>query len=102
MTGYQIAPYRPYSPVYRERVLGQASPAPVTETFPNASIVVGLVNSTILAGAAWVGIRSGMREKGLFSGVSWTIGILAAVGGLFSLGMTTGMIVNKVFPKSSA
>lgn len=102
MTGYQIAPYRPYSPVYGGRILGQPDSASVTETFPNMSIVVGLVNSTILAGAAWVGIRSGMREKGFFSGVSWTIGILAGIGGLFSLGMTTGMIVNKVFPKSNA
>jgi hypothetical protein len=102
MIGYQVASYRPYSPVYGGRVLGQSDAAPAVETFPNMSIVVGLVNSTIMAGAAWVGIRSGMREKGVFSGVSWTIGILAGIGGLFSLGMTTGLIVNRVFPKSNA
>lgn len=99
MTGYQVASYRPYVPVYASRALGQ--PTAQVEKFPTSSIMLGVINTAILGGAAWVGIRAGMKEHGFYSGLGWTIGILAGMAGVMALGMTTGLVVNSVFPKSN-
>jgi hypothetical protein len=49
------------------------------------AVVVGMLVS---AGAAWVGYSTGVREKGLLSGLGWVVGVgasIAAIGGLSAL-----------------
>lgn len=48
---------------------------------------MGVVALALSAGGTWVGLRTGLREKGFLSIAGWTVGVAAALTGLTSLGL---------------
>lgn len=67
----------------------------LTTTQRHMAIALGSAETLFGALATWVGVRAGLREKGVFSALGWAV---AAGGGLFAmvnlLG-TVGMINEK-------
>lgn len=52
-----------------------------------ASAVVGLTSLAITAGGTWVGIRTGIKEKGFLSFTGWIVGIASGLGAAANLGV---------------
>jgi len=71
-------------------------PAPLTSNQRTMAIALGSAETAFGALSTWVGVRAGLREKGIFSILGWAV---AAGGGLFTvvnlLG-TVGMISRTV------
>lgn len=86
-----------FSPLTYRPALGQAlpalaptldlSPVPATAEAVPAGLGTGLsvLSTLISAGGTWVGIHTGLKERGLLSFTGWMIGILSGVNGLLSL-----------------
>lgn len=66
----------------RSRALGQIRPASADIPLLVGASAVGLALS---AAAAWVGIRAGLREKGLLSVAGWAVGVAGALRGVLGL-----------------
>lgn len=89
MVGYQPR----YAPVYSRRIspvrLGQEAPAPQSKLTPGIirTAMVGglLVETTLGAAGAWVGLYAGQKASGLLSIAGYVVGTLSAVSGLVSL-----------------
>ena len=54
-------------------------------------MAIGLGVAAVSVGAAWVGIHTGIKEKGFLSFTGWTVGILAGLSGLFTLATVAGL-----------
>jgi hypothetical protein len=99
---YYPPAYRPsYQPVH---VLAQAAPStafsPTPTDVPFGAIVQGTFNTAIFGAATWVGVRTGLRDRGFYSGLGWTVGILAGIGGLMSVGQTVDLIIGALSKKT--
>lgn len=57
----------------------------------NMGIVVGLGYTVVSAGVTWVGIHTGIKEKGFLSFTGWTVGILAGLSSLLTLATVAGL-----------
>lgn len=77
MIVYKLASYRP--PAFRppRMCLGQSA-----GTVRYTGLGLSLIMTTLGAAGAWVGIHTGVKEKGWLSAAGWTMGV---VGGLFGL-----------------
>jgi len=72
--------------------------APVAEAVGKVAgvgMVVGAGVLALSAGTAWVGIHTGVKEKGFLSFTGWTVGVLAGLGGLLTLTTIAGLGVIK-------
>jgi hypothetical protein len=65
-------------------------------------IVVGLGYTVVSAGATWVGIHTGIKEKGFLSFTGWTVGVLAGLSSLLTLATVAGLGVIAGTAKSVA
>lgn len=65
-------------------------------------MVVGLGYTVVSAGATWVGIHTGIKEKGFLSFTGWTVGILAGLSSLLTLATVAGLGVIAGTAKSVA
>lgn len=97
-----------FSPLSYRPSLGQALPAlaPTINLSPapagapvNAALGTGLsiLSTAISAGGAWVGIHTGIKERGLLSFTGWMIGILSGVNGFLNLASSiyyAGLLIN--------
>lgn len=72
-----VAP-RPYVPAR----LGQAAEPPISK---NKAAVVMSVLTVFGAGVAWVGISTGLRERGILSVAGWGVGIAGGLLGVLGL-----------------
>jgi hypothetical protein len=54
-------------------------------------IVVGLGYTVVSAGVTWVGIHTGIKEKGFLSFTGWTVGVLAGLSSLLTLATVAGL-----------
>jgi len=91
-----VLAYRPV--LVPVRFLAQGTPAqaaakapePVPERCKVAEeILFGIGGTVFGAAAAWVGARSGLRDKGPYSALGWGV---AAVGGLFAVFSAAGAL----------
>jgi hypothetical protein len=57
----------------------------------NLGIAIGLGYTVVSAGASWVGIHTGIKEKGFLSFTGWTVGILAGLSSLLTLTTVAGL-----------
>ena len=75
--------WRPAYPVPRSRRLAQAAPS----NQRTAKTVEAGFDTAIFAGVAYLGLRTGMKEKKgtTLSVVGWTVGVLGVAKGLLSL-----------------
>jgi len=80
MIVYKMASYRP--PAFRptRMCLGQSAGA-----VRYAGLGMGLLMTTLGAAGAWVGIRTGVKEKGWLSAAGWATGVMGSLFGLVSL-----------------
>lgn len=53
---------------------------------------LGLVSAALTGAAAWVGIHTGLKERGLLSVAGWTVGLAGGLMGLMSLFRTLGIL----------
>lgn len=77
-------------PVFRgpSRRLSQGTPSAAEMTTAKRQLAgMGVAAMAIAAGGTWVGIRTGLREKGFLSVAGWTVGIASALTALTSLGI---------------
>lgn len=86
--------YRPALVPVRYLAQGPPAQAPAPEAVPERckvaeEILFGVGGTIFGAAAAWVGVRSGLRDKGPYSGLGWGV---AAVGGLFALFSAAGAL----------
>lgn len=72
--------YRPPAPRMSQAVAPAVVPVTTTEAFPESILWTGLA-----AAAAYAGIRTGMREKGLGSVAGWAGGVAAGLAALVGL-----------------
>lgn len=54
-------------------------------------MAVGAGMVVLSAGAVWVGIHTGIKEKGFLSFTGWTVGVLAGMGGVLTLATIAGL-----------
>lgn len=54
-------------------------------------MAVGAGMVILSAGAVWVGIHTGIKEKGFLSFTGWTVGVLAGMGGVLTLATIAGL-----------
>src|SRR5262245_11649223 len=94
-----IAYQQMYYPAYTR--LAQATPTPLVppaRTEPaltvgqqHAAIALGTAQTVFGVGAAWVGARAGMRDKGFYAILGWAVavggGLFAGINLLGTLGM---------------
>lgn len=124
MLGYSPGGLRlqPVRLVPRFGALGQASPpptplpprippevlqpaAPVAQAVAKAAgvgMAVGGGMVVIGAATAWVGIHTGVKEKGILSVTGWTVGILAGLGSVMTLATIAGLGIIKSAASSAA
>jgi hypothetical protein len=72
--------------------------APVAEAISKVAgmgMAVGVGVLAVSAGTTWVGIHTGIKEKGFLSFTGWTVGILAGLGGILTLTTIAGLGVIK-------
>lgn len=70
------------------RRLSQAKSASAEMTKAKTQLAgVGVAALAIAAGGTWVGVRTGLREKGFLSATGWVVGIASAMTALTSLGI---------------
>jgi hypothetical protein len=81
MVGYQNA-FRPASVRLAQAPAAPAATVSVTPAQRNMAIALGAAETGFGVVATWVGVRAGMREKGIFSALGYAV---AAGGGLFAL-----------------
>lgn len=77
-------------PIYRgpSSRLAQATASSSDMTKAKTQLAgMGLVALGLSAGATWIGLRTGLREKGFLSITGWTVGVASALTGLTSLGL---------------
>lgn len=53
--------------------------------------VLGLIGVALSAGGTWVGIHTGIKEKGFLSFTGWTFGIVSALSGLATVAGIIGL-----------
>ena len=91
-----------YQPAYAFRMAQQAPPAQLPQAPAAAlpgltsgqrtgAIVLGSAETVFGVAAAWVGVRAGLREKGLFSVLGWVVAGGGALVGLINLVGTLGV-----------
>lgn len=87
MITYKLASYRPvkFQPVMK---LGQD-----TARIRVLAMGANLALAALAAGTAWVGIRTGIRDKGFVRVVGWITGIAAGFAGLAHLAGVAGAAV---------
>lgn len=91
MIAYKLAPFRLGRQWLRPDLsLSQAAPpsADVKAAAATGLLALGgvaLIELGITAGGTWVGIRTGLKEKGFLSFTGWVVGITSGVGALASL-----------------
>ena len=68
-------------------VVPPAAPDAVTASKSDLAILAGVsaVSLALTAGGTWVGIHTGLKERGFLSFTGWTVGILSGVGVLTNL-----------------
>ena len=100
MITYQPVVFRPAYSMYHRPALGQQAPPPVVApnvtagTVKAVSGVMGVALVTLSAATAWVGIRTGMKEKGsLFGITAWVVGVAGVLSGLFELVGTANILM---------
>src|SRR5579871_5123620 len=89
-------PPAPPLPIRPGDILSPA--APVAEAISKVAgmgMAVGVGVLAVTAGTAWVGIHTGIEEKGFLSFTGWTVGILAGLGGILTLTTIAGLGVIK-------
>lgn len=52
---------------------------------------MGLVALALSAGGTWIGVRTGLREKGFLSVTGWAVGVASALTGLTSMGILAAL-----------
>lgn len=52
-----------------------------------AFFTAGTINALLSAATAWVGIHTGVNQKGMLGVAGWVTGIAGALGALYSLGL---------------
>jgi hypothetical protein len=75
---------------------GPAAPpaAPVAALTPGqrtGAIVLGSAETAFGFAAAWVGVRAGMKDKGIFSILGWAVAAGGTLFGLVNLAGTVGV-----------
>ncbi len=101
MITYQPVVFRPAYSMYHRPVLGQQTPPPAAVPpdvtagmVKTVSGVMGAALVTLSAATAWVGIRTGMKEKGSFFGVAaWVVGVAGVLSGVFELIGTANILM---------
>ncbi len=99
MITYQPVVFRPAYSMYHRPALGQAvQPPPIPNVTPaTVKTVSGLMGTALIAlsaATAWVGIRTGMKEKGSLFGVTgWVVGVAGVLSGLFELVGTANILM---------
>ena len=94
MIPYKASAYRPptYKPTQRQLGrLGQDTPSGTQ--IKTAGIGLGLLSTTLSAATAWVGLHTGMKERGLISAAGWVVGLTGAIMGVMSLFGTMGLLL---------
>ena len=81
------APFRAAQPR-----LGQEG-APISGAqIKRAGVGLGLAVTTLSAAAAWVGIRTGIRDSGLVSVAGWVVGLAGAITGAMTFFGTASLL----------
>lgn len=107
MYAYQPVLRRPsYAPRYQPPAVAQTKASLGQALSPSERGLViagGLLGTAISAGVAWVGIATGMREKGFLSALGWGVGVLFGLRSVITLGTTalvgTGLLSAASTPK---
>lgn len=75
--------------------LGQVRPA------AGGPMLMSLVGAALSAGTAWVGIRTGMKEKsGLLKTTGWVVGVAGALAGVISVANLVGIPLLALKPQA--
>lgn len=98
MYGYQ----QQYRPVYAYPAMAQgpaAAPAPapspaaaLTPGQRTGAIVIGSAETAFGIAASWIGVRAGLKDKGVFSVLGWVVAAGGAVFTVINLAGTIGVI----------
>ncbi len=92
-----IPPAAPLSDLLPKKEIAQAVAGAA-----NMGIAVGLGYTVVSAGVTWVGIHTGIKEKGFLSFTGWTVGVLAGLSSLLTLATVAGLGVIAGTAKSGA
>lgn len=95
-----IAYQQMYRPAYARLAQAPAAaptPAELTNTQRNMAIALGSAETLFGVVSTWVGVRAGLREKGIFSVLGWAV---AAGGGLFAMVNLLGTVGMIAQPKA--
>jgi hypothetical protein len=69
--------------------------APLTngQRMKRSGLGLGLAVTTLSGAAAWVGIRTGLRDSGVVSIAGWAVGLAGAILGLTTILGTAGLLM---------
>lgn len=95
----------PTGPAPRPPILPPMAKIAVLDTISSLAgqgMLYGAGMLLVTGGTAWVGIHTGIKEKGVLSFTGWTVGILAGLGGVLTLTAIAGLGVIKSAASNAA
>lgn len=92
----RMAIHRPIRMASRPAPIARLAQANGTEKAAAAGLLIG--NLALAAGGTWVGITTGLKQKGFLSFTGYVVGVVSALGGLTTLLGLGSLALNRPAP----